>query len=127
MTTDTIVTMLDRLDDLRAQLELLHSDMAAKREQIIPAEVKAELADLEAEYAPAIEAAQAGIAGLEAEIKAAVLEHGATVKASNLQAVWMRGRVSWDTKALDGFAKARPELLAFRKEGPPTVSIRNNR
>ena len=125
--TEEIVAMLDRLDNLKAQLDLLRMDMEAKRRQIIPAEVQAELDALEAEYAPAIEAAQAGIASLEAEIKAAVLEHGATVKASNLQAVWMRGRVTWDTKALDGFAKARPELLAFRKEGPPTVSIRNNR
>lgn len=127
MTTDTIVTMLDRLDDLRAQLDLLRMDMEAKRRQIIPAEVQAELDALEAEYAPAIEAAQAGIARLEAEIKSAVLEHGATVKASNLQAVYVKGRESVDMKGFRGYIVAHPEAAQFIKVGEPSVSIRNNR
>lgn len=33
-------------------------------------------------------------------------------------------RVSWDTKALDGYAAAHPEIQQFRIEGLPSVSVR---
>ncbi|MCG3145996.1 MAG: hypothetical protein HONDAALG_03775 [Gammaproteobacteria bacterium] len=49
---------------------------------------------------------------------------GATVKGAALSAVYAKGRVSWDNKALEGYAVAHPELLAFRSEGAPSVSIR---
>lgn len=35
-----------------------------------------------------------------------------------------RGRVAWDTKALDVFMLALPELAKFKSEGKPSVSIR---
>jgi hypothetical protein len=37
----------------------------------------------------------------------------------------MKGRVSWDGKSLDGYMAAHPEISAFRKEGEPSVSLRN--
>ena len=50
---------------------------------------------------------------------------GETVKGDHLQAVWSKGRASWDDKALMGYTKAHPELLEFRKQGEPSVSIRS--
>jgi hypothetical protein len=35
----------------------------------------------------------------------------------------VKGRVSWDTKALDGYAVAHPEIEKLRIEGAPTVRI----
>ena len=61
--------------------------------------------------------------GLEGEIRAAVLETGATIESDHLQAVWKKGRVSWDSGRLAGYAVAHPEILALRKEGAPTVSF----
>ncbi len=60
----------------------------------------------------------------ESEIKEEVLTGGATVKGTSLQAVFNRGRVSYDAKGLDALAVVKPEVLNFRKEGEPSVSIR---
>ena len=93
-------------------------------EAAIPPEVKADLAAIDLEYAPMIEEAEARYAALEQQVKTEVLAHGATVKGAHVQAVYIKGRVTWDAKALDGYAMDHPELFVFRKEGPPSVSIR---
>ena len=61
---------------------------------------------------------------LEAEVKQEVIEAGQTIKGSCLQACYAKGRVSWDTKMLDGYVVAHPEVEQFRKVGEPSVSIR---
>jgi hypothetical protein len=61
------------------------------------------------------------------EIKEAVLEHGSTIKGEDLMAVWSKGRTSWDTKKLDGFAAAHPEILQFKSSGKPSISIKENK
>jgi hypothetical protein len=87
-------------------------------------EIKEALADVDAEEATTMEAVNAGISSLTDEVKQAVFINGASAKGDYLQAVWMKGRVSWDSKSLEGYAAAHPEIKAFRKEGEPTVSIR---
>jgi hypothetical protein len=64
------------------------------------------------------------IANLESEIKSEVLSRKQTIKFPNVMAVWNKGRVSWDSKLLEGMAKLEPKLLATRKEGEPSVSLR---
>ena len=75
-------------------------------------------------FAVKLEGVSENIAALEAEIKQAVISAGTTVKGSFIQAVFTKGRVSWDTKSLDGYAVAHPELLSLRKVGEPSVSLR---
>ena len=60
-----------------------------------------------------------------AEVKADVLAHGETVKGAHLMAVWVKGRTSWDSKRLDGYAAAHPEIETFRSVGEPSVTIRS--
>lgn len=57
-------------------------------------------------------------------VKASVIAEGESVKGERLQAVWVKGRTSWDTKALDGYSAAHPEIERFRKVGEPNVTIR---
>lgn len=73
---------------------------------------------------PPLQDLATAIAEQEAAVKAAVLTHGASVKGAHLQAVWSKGRVSWDTKKLDGLMIAVPQLAQCRSEGAPSVSIR---
>ena len=82
-------------------------------------------AQVEAEFAGQFETVMEKIAALEAEIRQDVLALGQTVKGNGLQAVYLKGRVSWDAKSLDGYGLAHPELFAFRKEGEPSVSLRS--
>ena len=57
-------------------------------------------------------------------ITAYVLGKQESVKGKNLQAVFSKGRTSWDPKALIGYAVAHPEINEFKKVGKPSVSIR---
>ena len=115
---------LNLLADLRAQTDIIKIHFDDLRAEILTPEIKAALAEIDAEYQTAIEALNTGIATLETEIKAEVIQGGATVKGAHLQAVYNKGRVSWDTKALDGYAAGHPEIMPFRKVGEPSVSIR---
>jgi hypothetical protein len=61
---------------------------------------------------------------IESEVREAVLIGGASVKGAALHAIFNRGRVSYDSKGLDALAVVVPEVLNFRKEGEPSVAIR---
>lgn len=57
-------------------------------------------------------------------INKAVLESGESIKGEKLQAVFSKGRTSWDAKALEGYAIAQPDINELKKVGKPSVSIR---
>ena len=92
---DEVVHKLNRLADLRAALDLTRMNYDAKRSEILKS-VQAELDALEAEFQPLLEAAQDNAAALETEIKNDVLLTGQSVTSDVYQAVYMKGRVSWD-------------------------------
>ena len=119
-----IVEKLDRLADLQSHVDIINLRFDKLREDVLTPEIKAKLEDIEAERETTLESVQGGMESLEAEIKDAVVLQGATVKGKFLQAVWSKPRVTWDTKALEGYAAGHPEIMPFRKEGKPSVSIR---
>lgn len=119
-----IVNTLNRLHELRAASKRTAEEMQALIDATIPADVRQAIADIHAEYDQTIADINAAAAVLEAQAKDAVLQHGATVKADNLMAVYVSGRVSWDDKGLNGYALAHPEITTFRKQGEPSVTIR---
>lgn len=119
----TITEQLDALAELKAQLDLEMMNLQAQRE-IIMESVKERLAIAELAAQPTIDMLTASIAAREAQIKTAVIEAGVSVKGAHLQAVYSKGRASWDTKGLDGYAVAHPEINVFRSVGQPIVSIR---
>lgn len=116
--------LLNQLAEAHALLDLLQSEIEAARNEIIPAEIRAELAALDLEYAAKIGHANERIKWLTSETKEAALKAGGTVKGERMHAVFMAGRVKWDTKALDGYLIHEPALAAFRSEGEPSVSLR---
>ena len=124
MTEAQIKELLDRLAEYQSQRDAANIEKQALIDEVYTPEIKQRMADIEAEFAGKTETVNENIAALEAEIKQAVINHGASVKGSFFHAVFAKGRVSWDTKSLDGYAAAHPELIAFRKEGDPSVSIR---
>jgi hypothetical protein len=116
--------LLDQLAELQSALDVLIMHKEATRDQAIPLEVRAELAVIELEFAPKIDEVQSRIAEVGTAIRVGITTHGQTVKGSRLQAVYTKGRISWDDSGLCGFAMHHPELFAFRKEGEPGVAIR---
>ena len=121
---ENIIEQLDRLAEFRAQNDLLNLDKQAAIDSVLTPEIKARLAEIKAEFGDKSQAATENMAALESEIKAAVLVQGETIKSAHLMAVWSKGRISWDDKALQGYMKSHPELSEFRKQGEPSVSIR---
>jgi hypothetical protein len=81
-------------------------------------------AEIEAEFSGKAESVDENIRKLTEDIKAEVKELGASVKSDYFHAIYVKGRVTWDTSKMDGYAVGHPEVLFMRKEGEPSVSIR---
>lgn len=118
-----IIAKLDELASLQASAAVLRLDYRDRRAEILSA-IQPQLDDLDRELKPGLEAADLKEAQLQDEIKALVIGQGESVKGAKLHAVYAPGRVTWDTKRLDGFSLAHPELASFRKVGAPSVTIR---
>lgn len=121
-----VAKITTHLDDLAAMREVAaERELAqAEAEADILAPVAGALAESRLAHDTAMVTLRANIAGLEASVKAEVVAAGASVKGTRLHAVYARGRVSWDTPGLDGYAVANPEIGTFKRVGEPSVSIR---
>ena len=128
MNDDTIKSKLDALDELQNQLTSMRLRHDEQLIELMGPEIAALVNEARASFEAQSAMLSAEIQGATEAVKALVLAAGTTVKGQRLQAVWQKGRVTWDTKGLDGYALAHPEVsLMFRKEGEPTVSIRGVR
>lgn len=119
-----ITKKLDDLSELYAQRDLSEIDKQKLINTILTDEIKVKIAEIEAEFSDKNKIVFEKIALLENEIKELVKQNGASVKGRFLHAVFTKGRVSWDSKQLDGLMIAIPELKQARKEGDPSVSLR---
>jgi hypothetical protein len=124
MNNKEIIQKLDKLADLQAHRDVLALQKQEIVDQVLTPEIKEKLLEIDAEFGDKLESVNTNIAELEQETKKAVIEMGETIRGQFIMAVWAKGRISWDTKALDGFATAHPEILQFRKTGDPSVSLR---
>lgn len=114
---------LERLSSLRNAAEFTRLDYETKQKELMK-QIRAELDALDAEYQPVLEAAQENIATLETEIKTDVLLYGESISGGMYRAVYTQGRVSWDNDGMARYAELHPDILQFRKQGQPTVSLR---
>jgi hypothetical protein len=115
---------LDALYELKCAIEVSNMDKQALIDSILTPEIKQKIAEIESEFSEKNAVVNTKLSALEYEIKADVVSGGETVKGDYLMAVFTKGRVSWDTKSLDGYAAAHPEVAQFKKTGDPSVSIR---
>lgn len=114
---------LQVLSELYAQRDLLNSEIETKRAEILRA-VQAELDALDEETTPMVEAVSEKIIIAEEVAKQGVLKQAESVKGFGLHLVYTQGRVTWETKILDGMAALFPEINKARKVGSASVSIR---
>ena len=120
---DHVAEKLERLSNLRNAAEFARLDYETKRTQILK-QVQAELDALDAEYKPVMERAEENIAALENEIKTDVLLHGESVSGGMYRATYTQGRVTWDNEGMTSYAALHPDVLPFRKQGQPIVTLR---
>ena len=119
-----IYEKIEKYSDLTFGIDAVSQEKQALIDQVLTPEIKEKLAEIDAEFDPKADELSQQKSMLEADIKAEVLQAGQTVKGTFHSFVWSKPRVSWDTKALDGYAAAHPEIAQFRTEGSPSVSVR---
>ncbi len=119
-----VYTQIEEYSRLSAGIDDIRAQKQALIDSVLTPEIREQLAEVDAEFDPKIAELNMTLSILEAQIKAQVLEAGRTIKGSLHSFTFSRPRVSWDTRGLDGYAMAHPEILRFRKEGNPSVSVR---
>ena len=107
-------------EDLRRTTILIEKTIAEE----IPEEIQSRINLIKDRYSSILEEAQYNIAKLEKEIKEETLVIEETINGATLQAVYAKGKVSWDDKGLTGFAVAYPKILSFKKQGEPYITIK---
>lgn len=122
-TREHVSAKLERLSNLRGAAEIARLDYESKRAEILR-QVQAELDALDSEYKPVLDATEENIAALENEIKTDVLLYGETVSGGSYRASYTHGRISWDNEGMTKYAASHPDVLQFRKQGQPIVSLR---
>jgi hypothetical protein len=120
---ENVLQKLERLAQLHAAADLARMDYEARRAEVLK-KVQDELDALDVEFKPALEAAEENTAALETEIRNDIILRGESLRGSVYQAVYMKGRVSWDAAGMNEYARDHPDVLRFRKEGQPAVSLR---
>ena len=121
--SDELTNKLDKLANYMAQRDVFSLQKKELIDQVLTPEIRSRLDEIEAEFAGKIEVIEANIAALEEEIRQEALRQQASIKGTFLRVIWHKGRISWDTKSLDNYARSHPEVIAFRKQGEPYVSI----
>ena len=122
-TREHVAEKLGRLENLRGAVDVARLDYEAKRAEILK-QIQAELDALDSEYKPVLKAAEENIATLENEIKTDVLLYGESISNGMYRATYTKGRVSWDNDGLAKYAASHPDVVQFRKQGQPIVSLR---
>ncbi len=118
---------LQQLEDLTIQQQLVAMQKQSLLDGVLTPEIQRHIADIQAEFAPREDSLATTLTELTANVKRLVAAYGQTVAGQHLQAVWVKGRESWDSRGLQGYARAHPEVLEFQKVGEPSVSIRTVR
>lgn len=121
--SEELTNKLDKLANFLAQRDVFSLQKKELIDQVLTPEIRRRLDEIEAEFAGKMEAVEANIAALEEEIRQEALRQQASVKGTFLRVIWHKGRISWDTKSLDDYSRSHPEVIAFRKQGEPYVSI----
>ena len=139
---EDIKAALAEIDHKRAEVERRRNaanDALASKIRTIQEEIKSETdaqtrdvynaieqrrAEIEAEFAGKSEAVDENIRKLTEEIKAEIVTLKKSVKGNHFHAVYMAGRITWNTDMMEGWRETFPFLEKARKEGNPSVTLR---
>jgi hypothetical protein len=119
-----IAQKLDQLATLYSSADKLKMEKQELINSLLSPEILSKIQEIESEYSEKEKGIGEKIDVLEVEIKSDTIKFGQTVKASGFIAMWSKGRVTWDNKGLSTYSTTHPEILEFKKEGEPIISIR---
>ena len=115
-----MATIREQIDNARLELS---AEINAQTQQVY-ADIAKRKSDIEAEFAGSRRAVDENIEKLKSEIKAATKEIGYTVDGTNYQAIYVKGKKTWNSKRLDVYVERNPEIKSCYDVGEPSVTIR---
>lgn len=119
-----IYEKIEKYSDFVFGIDAINQQKQELIDEILTPEIKEKIAEIDAEFNQKIDTINQEKQALESEIKQEVLAAGRSIKGTFHSFVWSKPRVSWDTKALEGYAAAHPEIQQFKIVGEPSVSVR---
>jgi uncharacterized protein YifE (UPF0438 family) len=118
-----VIRTFRALAEARAEAARLEAEYRAARSAVL-AQVRDQLAAVDAEYTDRLRDAAEAAASSEEEVRALLLRVQHSVTLAGIRATYSHGRVTWDSKGIAAYAQTHPELLQFRKVGKPVVTLR---
>lgn len=123
MNKQTIKQMIGQLEEFAAQQALLSLTKQEKRDELIPLEIRTQLAELDAEFVDQEQAVIDNMEALKAQIRDAVVLLGEKVQGDTFEAVYKHGSLRVNAEQLLGYSIEHPEVKAFFEMGKPSVAI----
>ncbi len=123
-TTQSVESQLAQYENLIAMRDVLMLDLQAKRKQIIPDDIEAELEGLESEYSDKIEMADKMLESLKLTIRQNAEILGKRVDGSQYQVLIQKG--SWKIKDVEGlleFAIKAPDVMKYIEKTKPVAKL----
>lgn len=124
---DKIVKALDNMAEIDIKIESLALEKQKAIDSILTPEIRKMIEDINLEYAPLENAAINNRSNLENFVRKEVIGIEETVAGKALQAVFVKGKWSWDMKKIEAYLKEHPELEDMRTQGSPYVMIKKIR
>jgi len=110
-------------DSINIRKRGLQAEIEAKTKAVY-AQVAQRKLEIEAEFSGKAEDVEENIKKLEAEIKAEVKAGKKSVKGKFFHAVYVSGRITWNTDKMEAWILDHPFLKDARKEGEPSITLR---
>lgn len=107
-----------------AELELAKAALESAVAAVIPAEVQMAIDEVKAAHEAKIAPLTTNVEQLADVVKETAANVEATVKGSGFMAVFSKGKPTWHDDGLIKLAETTPAIMAMRKVGKPSVSIR---
>jgi uncharacterized protein YifE (UPF0438 family) len=118
-----VVWTFKALAEARAAAASLEAEYREARSAVL-SQIRDQLAAVDAAYAERLRDAADAAATNEEMLRALIQRHKHSVTLAGVRAVYSAGRVTWDSKKMEVYAQAHPEVREFRKVGNPVVSLR---
>jgi len=119
-----IAQKLDQLAKLYSSIDKLKEEKKQILNKLLTPELILQIEEVDAEFEVNEKGISTNIENLEEEIRNDTLQFGQSVKASGFIATWSKGRITWDNKGLAAYSISHPDIIKFKKEGEPIISIR---
>ncbi|MCW5873148.1 MAG: hypothetical protein KIS88_00730 [Anaerolineales bacterium] len=127
MESQDIASLMNRYLEVKAQTAQLETEKQKLIQEAMPQEVRQRVEEIETEFAGKGQQAEATLAELEEQIKAAVVAARANQAVEGMKVSYHTGRVTWDSKGLEEAMGSDPQVAAaiaqYKKQGKDYAAL----